>query len=267
MACGDAGAAEGFGFRYSDPAAARRDGALPKSALGASMRALITGSHGFVGSHVVELLLERTDWELIGLDSFRHAGDSERNHADARYKTVCHDLNAPIRGRTAEAIGQVDYILNLASMSCVDTSIKDPVYFWENNTRLIVNILEYARRVRPRAFIHCSTDEVFGPSSDGEPHKEWAAIVPSNPYSASKAAQEALCIAYWRTFGVPLIITNTMNMLGRTPGTHLLPADPHPADLTRRGGRHPRDARGFWSARLSGCKEPRGRLALHPPEP
>jgi len=182
-------------------------------------RILIAGSHGFVGNHLTRYILDNTDWEVVGLDSFRHAGDPLRNHDDPRYTVLCHDLNAPIGGRTAKLIGRVNYIINLASCSDVDLSIKDPIVVWENNTQLIGNILEYAHTQQFRdleAFIQCSTDEVFGPAEAGYFHKEWDTICPSNPYSASKAAQEALCIAYWRTYNLPLIITNCMNMVGET---------------------------------------------------
>ena len=182
-------------------------------------RILIAGSHGFVGNHLTRYILDNTDWEVVGLDSFRHAGDPLRNHDDPRYTVFCHDLNAPIGERTVKLIGRVNYIINLASCSDVDLSIKDPIVVWENNTRLIGNILEYAHTQQFRdleAFIQCSTDEVFGPAEAGYFHKEWDTICPSNPYSASKAAQEALCIAYWRTYNLPLIITNCMNMVGET---------------------------------------------------
>jgi len=182
-------------------------------------RILIAGSHGFVGNHLTRYILDNTDWEVVGLDSFRHAGDPLRNHDDPRYTVFCHDLNAPIGERTVKLIGRVNYIINLASCSDVDLSIKDPVWVWENNVRLIGNILEYAHTQQFRdleAFIQCSTDEVFGPAPEGYFHKEWDTICPSNPYSASKAAQEALCIAYWRTYNLPLIITNCMNMVGET---------------------------------------------------
>ena len=183
------------------------------------MRLLIFGSHGFVGGHLVRHILDSTDWDIIGIDSFRHAGDPLRNHDDKRYQVFCHDLNAPIGKRLSDKIGRVDYIINLASISDVDLSIKDPLVVWENNTRLIGNVLEYANSQKFRdlkAFIHCSTDEVFGPAGVGYFHKEWDTICPSNPYAASKAAQEALCISYWRTYGLPLIITNCMNMVGET---------------------------------------------------
>ena len=179
---------------------------------------LITGSAGFVGAHTAQYILEHTDWQVVGLDSFRHLGDAERIAASAvhdRYRIVCHDLNAPISKRTEANIGPVDYIINCASISHVDTSIADPVYVWESNTRLIGNILEYANRIKGlEKFIQCSTDEVFGAAPDGYEHGEWDVIAPSNPYAASKAAQDALCFSYWRTYGTPICITHTMNMIG-----------------------------------------------------
>jgi dTDP-glucose 4,6-dehydratase len=176
---------------------------------------LITGSAGFVGAHTVRWFLEKTDWRIIGLDSFRHMGDAERLAHDEHYRIICHDLNAPVSHRTADRIGPVDYIINCASISHVDTSIADPVAVWESNTRLMGNILEYARSLPSlRAFIHCSTDEVFGPAEEGYAHREWDAITPSNPYAASKAAQDALASAYWRTYGLPVCVTHTMNMIG-----------------------------------------------------
>jgi dTDP-glucose 4,6-dehydratase len=96
----------------------------------------------------------------------------------------------------------------------VDRSILDPVPFVQNNVNLMLSILEYAREVQPEKFIQISTDEVYGAAPEGVDYKEWASILPSNPYSASKAAQEALSISYWRTYNVPLILTNTMNMFG-----------------------------------------------------
>jgi dTDP-glucose 4,6-dehydratase len=188
-------------------------------------RILITGGAGFVGHHTVEWYLDKTTWEIVTLDSFRHAGDSLRVIASPRHEAYVHDLNAPISHRLNRLIGPVDYILNLSSCSDVDLSITDPLFVWENNTRLIGNILDYAKsQPSLEAFIQCSTDEVFGPAPDGYFHKEWETHMPSNPYSASKAAQESLCVAFWRTYGVPVIITNTMNMIGeRQEPTKYLP--------------------------------------------
>jgi dTDP-glucose 4,6-dehydratase len=180
---------------------------------------LITGSAGFVGSHIVEHLLINTDWKIIGIDSFKHKGDSLRitdspRSKNKRYEVFYCDLNAPISQRLKDRIGEIDYILNVASESHVDRSIDDPVSFIQNNVNLVLHILEYARQVKPEKFIHISTDEVYGACKEPYKHNEWDVHLPSNPYSASKSAQEQICISYWRTYNVPLIITNTMNMFG-----------------------------------------------------
>jgi dTDP-glucose 4,6-dehydratase len=181
-------------------------------------RVLLTGVGGFIGSHAVAHLLVNTDWDLIGLDSWNHKGISERITESDHYqknkdrlKIFTHDLNAPLSDILIHKIGHVDYIINFASQSHVDRSITDPVDFVLNNVRVVLNMLEYARKVTPLKFIQIGTDESYGPTDETSAHKEWSAILPSNPYSASKAAQEAIAISYWRTFNVPVILTNTMN--------------------------------------------------------
>lgn len=180
------------------------------------MRLLLTGIAGFIGSHIVEHVQANTDWEVVGLASFRHFGDALRTDPfDPSRVTIHHaDLTAPISQRQAERIGPVDYIINAAADSHVDRSIDEPRDFIENNVAVAISMLEYARLVKPKVFLQVSTDEVYGPAESGHLSREWDAIVPSNPYSASKAAQEAIAIAYWRTYGVPVVITNTMNNYG-----------------------------------------------------
>jgi dTDP-glucose 4,6-dehydratase len=84
-------------------------------------------------------------------------------------------------------------------------------------------ILEYARDVKPEAFIYFSTDEVYGPVEKGYAHKEWDTHRPSNAYSASKAASEDICYSYWRSYNIPLIITNTMNNYGEMQSSSKFP--------------------------------------------
>jgi len=176
---------------------------------------LISGSCGFVGSHFVEHIQKNTDWHIIGIDSFRHKGDSLRIYQDPqRYDVDCHDLASPISDRMINKIGHIDYIVNFASESHVDRSITDPVPFVENNIKLMLTMLEYARKIKPEKFIQISTDEIYSAAPDGMYFPEWSTILPSNPYSASKAAQESLCISYFRTYGLPVIITNCTNIFG-----------------------------------------------------
>lgn len=184
-------------------------------------RILLTGIAGFIGSHMLEHILQTTDWEVVGVASWVHKGIPERilesqiyQNNRSRVTVITHDLTAPFSEHTKRAIGPIDYIINVASESHVDRSITDPVPFIENNVKLILNVLEFAREVPCKAFLQVSTDEVYGAAPKGVNHKEWSPIIPSNPYSASKAAQEAIAISYWRTYGVPVIITNTMNNFG-----------------------------------------------------
>jgi len=167
--------------------------------------------------------MENTDWDVVGLTTFRHRGDPLRLDVDSydpKRISIYHcDLQSDISPRLIERMGPIDYIWNLASESHVDRSITDPRPFIENNVSLAITMLELARTIKPSVFLQISTDEVYGPAPEGVDFEEWSPIVPSNPYSASKAAQEAIAISYWRTYGVPLIITNTMNLIGERQDT------------------------------------------------
>jgi dTDP-glucose 4,6-dehydratase len=185
-------------------------------------RVLLTGAGGFVGSHMLRHLLVNTDFHIVCPVTFRNRGKSARissafnDHPEwiNRVDVILHDLSTPIDNVTAAQFGDIKYILNIASDSHVDRSIATPVPFVQNNVNLMLSLLEYARTLpNLKMFLQMSTDEIYGPMLKF-PAREWDAILPSNPYSASKAAQEAIAISYWRTYDVPLIITNTMNLFG-----------------------------------------------------
>ena len=183
---------------------------------------LLTGIGGSIGIHTFAHIMHNTDWHVIGVDSFRHKGLCNRitetlaDHPDwvSRLTMITHDLTAPFSPMTIEKMGEIDYIISMASLSDVQASIDDPVPFVKNNVDIVLNMLELARVVEPDVFIQISTDEVYGPTGVDTRHPEWSPVLPSNAYSASKAAQEALAIAYWRSYGVPVVITNTMNNFG-----------------------------------------------------
>lgn len=195
-------------------------------------RVLFTGHGGFVGHHCLEYFLQHTDWELICIDSFRHKGTCRRvlevAAENPRVKTFKHDLSTPFDQQLQNMIFErkidshgcvvekpIHYIINMASESAVERSTTDPVSCLRNNYELCINMLEFARNCKKlELFIQISTDEVYGEAPQNEAHKEWAPILPSNPYAASKAAQEAMAIAYWRTYNLPIVLTNTMNIIG-----------------------------------------------------
>ncbi len=184
---------------------------------------MITGAGGFVAHHTLAHLLKNTDWNFVATDSFRHVGISARLRAvfeelpEARHrvKVVVHDLATPIDKLTAKEFGEINSIINMASQSHVDRSISDPRPFIENNVAIALTMFDFARTLNNlESFIQISTDEVYGPAKPGVFHSEWEVLVPSNAYSASKMCQEGIATAYWRSYDLPMIITNTMNIFG-----------------------------------------------------
>jgi len=189
------------------------------------MRCLVTGPDGFIGSHCVEHLLINTDWEILCLASWRHDGVPERLSDSAhvqrhrgRLSFFTHDLTAPLSNVLLDRLGSIDFIIHFAADSNVDRSIREPRQVIENNVSVTLSVMELARSCNPACVIQISTDEVYGPAPLSHRHCEWEPIIPSNPYAASKAAQEAIAISYWRTYGVPVILTNTMNNIGERQG-------------------------------------------------
>jgi dTDP-glucose 4,6-dehydratase len=194
---------------------------------------LITGIGGSIACHTFLHFLHNTDWNIVGIDSFRHKGLTDRvavmldAHPEfaGRVRVYPHDITSPLSEMLTKKIGPVDLIVAMASLSDVHDSIINPVPFVQNNVNVALAMLEYARVVKPERFLLISSDEVYGPTTgEGMFHKEWDPVVPSNPYSASKAAQEAIAISYWRTYGVPLIIVNLMNNFGEMQSPTKFPA-------------------------------------------
>lgn len=193
---------------------------------------LLSGAGGSIGIHTLSQITKNTDWNIVAVDSFRHRGWCDRiathlkNHPQdvSRVKIITHDLIAPFSELTKKRIGKVDYIINMASLSDVEASIVEPVPFVMNNVALVLNMLEFAREVKPQVFIQISTDEVYGPTTGkNDGYKEWDPKVSSNPYAASKSCQEELAIAWWRAYGVPVVITNTMNNYGEMQSSSKFP--------------------------------------------
>jgi len=184
-------------------------------------RIIVTGGCGFFGHHLIEHLIKNTDWEIIILDKLSYATDGFDKLRDInvfdnkRIRIFAIDLTLPISEGVIKEIGLgVDYIYHVAANSHVDNSITNPVPFVIENVKITLNVLELARIVKPKLFINFSTDEVFGPAPEGVFFNELDSHNPSNPYAASKSAQESIGIAYSNTYKVPVITTHTMNLLG-----------------------------------------------------
>lgn len=182
------------------------------------MRVLLTGSAGFVGHYIIEKIIQDTDWTVIGLERLNYSGNLERIASidtKGRYKAFHHDLRSPIGDLLRKQIGDVDCIIHVAANSHVDRSISDPLSFVMDNVVGTCNILEFARTQDLKCFLYFSTDEVFGPAPDGVKYDEYDRYNATNPYSATKAGGEELAVAYRNTYGLPIVITHTMNVFGQ----------------------------------------------------
>ncbi len=185
-------------------------------------RVLVTGGAGFIGHHLIDYLLQKTDFEIVVLDRLDTSGDLNRiaeldsfKKNKGRVLFLWHDLKAPVNEHVAKAIGDIQYIIHLAAASHVDRSILDPLSFVMDNVVGTTNLLTFARTLPSlEKFINFSTDEVFGPAPDGYAHVEDDPHKPSNPYSASKSGQEAMGYAFFVTYGLPVVTTHTMNNFG-----------------------------------------------------
>lgn len=184
------------------------------------MKVLITGGAGFIAHHLIDEILDQTDWEIVSLDRLDYSGNLNRLHdvlknkGTKRVKIVFHDLKSEINPHVAAHIGKVDFILHLAAGSHVDRSIDFPMEFAMDNVIGTVNILQFARTQNLQRFVYFSTDEVFGPAPERVKYKEQDRYNSTNPYSASKAGGEEFAVAFENTYGLPVYITHTMNVFG-----------------------------------------------------
>jgi dTDP-glucose 4,6-dehydratase len=186
-------------------------------------RALLTGIDGFIGHHFAEGILKNTDWKLVGLSKIDSASTLHRltdidlwaREFSDRVEFVYHDLRAPINPYICNRIGPVNYIFHLAASTHVDRSIECPMEFVQDNVVGTCNLLDYARTLDGlELFAYFSTDEVFGPAPEGVTFREWDRYKSSNPYAATKAGGEELAYSYFNTYGLPVVITHTMNVFG-----------------------------------------------------
>jgi len=179
------------------------------------MKLLVTGGAGFIGSHFIRHTMKRPGTQLlINLDKLTYAGhlDNLREFSgDRRYRFVRGDIaNVVLVERLVRG---VDAIINFAAETHVDRSIQDAAPFLHTNVVGTQVLLEAARNAGVKRFIQISTDEVYGSIAKGTA-KETTILDPASPYSASKAAADHLALSYYRTHGLPVIITRAANNYG-----------------------------------------------------
>jgi dTDP-glucose 4,6-dehydratase len=176
---------------------------------------LVTGGAGFIGSHIVDLLLERPGGRVTVLDRLSTGGSRdnlERHAEDPRFRFVEGDVTD--RAVVRDLVGEADQVIHAAAESHVDRSIDEPGGFLATNVIGTQVVLDASRDSGARTLM-ISTDEVYG---SGDPagglfHEDHP-VAPRSPYSASKAAADLLCQAYAATYGANVTVTRGTNAYG-----------------------------------------------------
>ena len=186
---------------------------------------LVTGGAGFIGSHLVRLLVNKyPDYRIVNLDALTYAGNLENLRDVERmpnYTFVKGDICDYELVTNLFREHDINGVIHLAAESHVDRSIKDPFIFARTNVLGTLTLLQAAKEYWkqpsdvPRRFYHVSTDEVYGAlEADGSFFTEETKYDPHSPYSASKASSDHFVRAFHDTYGLPAVISNCSNNYG-----------------------------------------------------
>ncbi len=185
---------------------------------------LVTGGAGFIGSHLVRLLVNKyPEYRIVNLDKLTYAGNLA-NLKDVEHMPNYVFVKADICDFPAMqdifAKYKIDGVIHLAAESHVDRSIKDPFAFAQTNVMGTLSLLQAAKlawegKFEDKLFYHVSTDEVYGSlQPDGGFFTENTKYDPHSPYSASKASSDHFVRAFHDTYGLPVKISNCSNNYG-----------------------------------------------------
>lgn len=173
------------------------------------MKMIVTGGRGFIGSHFVEIALNKGH-TIFDIDILTYCSNKSLPwDGHAKYNHVKEDISS------IKHLPSCDVIVNFAAETHVDNSITCSFDFAKTNFNGVHNLLELIRgKVYERPyFVQISTDEVYGDIDEGE-FSENSGLRPSNPYSATKASAEHLVTSYSRTYGIDYLITRSSNNYG-----------------------------------------------------
>ncbi len=176
-------------------------------------RSLITGGHGFVGSHLASALLQRGDSVTV-LDRGAHpVSGLALQGVEAEVETIRADLHdAEVVGAVVSA-GEFDAVFHLAAQTLVGAAMADPGTTFDTNVRGTWTLLEACRESDVPAVVVASSDKAYGPQEE-LPYREAQALRPASPYEASKAAADVIALSYWPGFGLPVAVTRFANVYG-----------------------------------------------------
>lgn len=181
------------------------------------MHILVTGGCGFIGSNFIRYMARKHPRHLIiNVDKLTYAGNLENLKGLEKrrmYRFIKADIcDVPAMKRVFKKY-RPHAVVNFAAESHVDRSIERPSVFLKTNVFGTGTLLNLSTDFRVKKFLHISTDEVYGSIERGK-FKEDSMLNPSSPYSASKTAADALAMAYYKTYGLPVLITRSSNNYG-----------------------------------------------------
>lgn len=183
-----------------------------------SMKLLVTGGAGFIGSHFINYWMKHhPEDHVINLDKLTYAGNLEnlKNvQQNPNYRFIKGDVTDMVL--IENVMKGVDIVVHFAAETHVDRSIMDPWPFIQSNLVGTYTLLEVAKKYKIKRFHHISTDEVFGTLEIGKEQKfdEETKYDPRSPYSATKAGSDHLVRAYYYTYDLPITISNCSNNFG-----------------------------------------------------
>ena len=179
---------------------------------------IVTGGLGFIGSNLIEMLIKK-QFYVINIDNVSYFSNfyNVKMYTNKNYKFIKCDINNKNKLINIFNKYKPVGIFNLAAETHVDRSIDNPKVFIDSNIYGVFNLLEafrfYLKKNIKTKLIHISTDEVFGDILKGRSDENFQ-YKPSSPYAASKASSDHLVYSYYRTFNLPVIITNCSNNFG-----------------------------------------------------
>jgi dTDP-glucose 4,6-dehydratase len=188
---------------------------------------LITGGAGFIGSALVRNIIQKTEHSVINVDKLTYSGNLQSLESIKESKNYTFEQVDICDEKELHRVfkeNQPDIVMHLAAESHVDRSIDGPSDFIQTNIVGTFNLLEHSKnywqsiegdKKENFRFLHVSTDEVYGDlATTANFFSEDSAYSPSSPYSASKASSDHLVRAWYRTYDLPVLITNCSNNYG-----------------------------------------------------
>lgn len=173
----------------------------------------VTGCLGFIGSHITKKCLEK-GWKVIGVDSETYAANVHLLKEFMKYETQFRYVKSDIND--LGMLYDCDAIINTAAETHVDNSIISSNLFIKSNVEGVKRLLDLTltkKSYKMPLFVQFSTDEVYGDINEGS-HTENDMLIPSNPYSATKAAADMIILSYARTYKVNYLILRPTNNYG-----------------------------------------------------